>query len=499
MSFIPYPSQTPPFSNKMLQQNPTLQSTNQPQPRLCYYIERTNGMFVPLVPADELPFNVCLQGVPRVLNADQTFGMQQVGMMLPPKGLTFNSVDDSIMQRSTSQQGATSHSRSQSGSESRNSLTPDSWARQALVNSNAANSLANLAGSNQFLSQLPTSAHEASPDWRKTPKSDPQAIIDAIVGTTCGAEAAGQIGYLPKSDSILPPSGNKPDQDKKEFCTHWIRHGECDYTQQGCLYKHEMPDKAMLQKIGFRSVPRWWLEKTQTTKIGGERASVGPIVKPSEWLKTKGGDDSDEEDDLSEKETAIEAKQCAGKGVGAITQASVISLGADRKQSVTGDLINFEPVTPAPAKPANSMSTPTGSSYNFLSSVSTPPTQSDVDSKQEQAKKASSPAKVFVPAGESAEKHIAEAKKRSTRSPSNRNRSAPNPEEPIDRQIENLQKSKQNGGLMASKHALPVEHVSKIMEQTADTQKRDPKSGCRVRRPATSSPAASGSKDASVA
>ncbi|KAF2458781.1 hypothetical protein BDY21DRAFT_420731 [Lineolata rhizophorae] len=53
----------------------------------------------------------------------------------------------------------------------------------------------------------------------------------------------------------------KPDPEKKEYCTYWIRTGECDYTQQGCLYKHEMPDKATLARIGFRGVPRWWAEK----------------------------------------------------------------------------------------------------------------------------------------------------------------------------------------------------------------------------------------------
>jgi hypothetical protein len=71
---------------------------------------------------------------------------------------------------------------------------------------------------------------------------------------------------------------------KKEFCSYWIRHGECDYQQQGeypshpshpnnrhddanpssagCLYKHEMPtDPALLEKLGLRDIPRWYREK----------------------------------------------------------------------------------------------------------------------------------------------------------------------------------------------------------------------------------------------
>ncbi|CEO59977.1 Putative C-x8-C-x5-C-x3-H type zinc finger protein [Penicillium brasilianum] len=49
---------------------------------------------------------------------------------------------------------------------------------------------------------------------------------------------------------------------KKEFCSYWIRHGECDYQQQGCMYKHEMPtDIFMLEKLGLRDIPRWYREK----------------------------------------------------------------------------------------------------------------------------------------------------------------------------------------------------------------------------------------------
>ncbi|RMZ90635.1 hypothetical protein DV736_g2123, partial [Chaetothyriales sp. CBS 134916] len=48
----------------------------------------------------------------------------------------------------------------------------------------------------------------------------------------------------------------------KEYCSYWLRNGECDYAQQGCLYKHEMPfDKATLERVGLRDIPRWYREK----------------------------------------------------------------------------------------------------------------------------------------------------------------------------------------------------------------------------------------------
>ena len=65
--------------------------------------------------------------------------------------------------------------------------------------------------------------------------------------------------------------------DHKEYCSYWLRRGECDYMQSGCKYKHEMPvDEKVLQKCGLREVPRWfkdspgyeeYLQKTEELAI----------------------------------------------------------------------------------------------------------------------------------------------------------------------------------------------------------------------------------------
>lgn len=59
----------------------------------------------------------------------------------------------------------------------------------------------------------------------------------------------------------LPPSGQEPNLGLKRYCTYWIRKGECDYMQQGCMYKHEMPDRTTLEGLGFIRLPVWWQEK----------------------------------------------------------------------------------------------------------------------------------------------------------------------------------------------------------------------------------------------
>ena len=46
---------------------------------------------------------------------------------------------------------------------------------------------------------------------------------------------------------------------KKEYCSHWIMHGECEYTQMGCKYKHEIPlDEETRQRIGLLNIPGWF-------------------------------------------------------------------------------------------------------------------------------------------------------------------------------------------------------------------------------------------------
>jgi hypothetical protein len=63
-----------------------------------------------------------------------------------------------------------------------------------------------------------------------------------------------------------PPSGIEPDQRKKIYCNYWCQTGQCGFIQQGCIYKHEMPeDKETLNLIGLKSVPAWW-RKEQARK-----------------------------------------------------------------------------------------------------------------------------------------------------------------------------------------------------------------------------------------
>ncbi|KAI4132851.1 MAG: hypothetical protein LQ347_002426, partial [Umbilicaria vellea] len=98
------------------------------------------------------------------------------------------------------------------------------------------------------------------------------------------------------SNTLLPPTSNSsssptpsPKKKEKVYCSFWIRRGECDYTQQGCRYKHEMPtDRTTLRDLGITMIPRWWRE-ANAVKVGGsgwnERAgmSVGKEREKGMW------------------------------------------------------------------------------------------------------------------------------------------------------------------------------------------------------------------------
>lgn len=111
----------------------------------------------------------------------------------------------------------------------------------------------------------------------------------------------------PKSGSLamrtrpLPPSGREPDQTRKEYCTYWIKTGECDFTQQGCLFKHEMPDlQTLREKVGIGSVPHWY----QVRCAMDARRTAGTRAETPEWLRERSEEVEEEESESEDEGTA---------------------------------------------------------------------------------------------------------------------------------------------------------------------------------------------------
>ena len=84
-----------------------------------------------------------------------------------------------------------------------------------------------------------------------------------------------------------PPSGLEPDLRRKRYCTFWLRKGECDFVQQGCMYKHEFPPTAdEWASIGFQSVPNWIHKRSpewakHMSQALEQRSSKEPSVRSS--------------------------------------------------------------------------------------------------------------------------------------------------------------------------------------------------------------------------
>ncbi|CAD0091417.1 unnamed protein product [Aureobasidium mustum] len=191
-----------------------------PTPPLKFFIERNDGSLVPLVPVDELPDDVRLLGVPSTLDASQVKGMLFLGRE-PSARIKF------------------SHARSRS------------------IRESEASSL------HMHTQPLP------APTYVSVPTATAKSLNSSKPG--------------PYNVRPVAPSGIEPDQRKKIYCTYWIQNqGQCAFTQQGCIYKHEMPeDKETLESIGLKSVPAWWRKEQARKKSKAKRTERNGSI--SEW------------------------------------------------------------------------------------------------------------------------------------------------------------------------------------------------------------------------
>lgn len=254
-----------PFSGHVFTlEHPRGHSHNEPDrslhdghPEITYVLNRCYGTYTPLIPADELPLEVDLAGVPRRLQQQHVRG-KIVGHAPTSRG--FFALERPPRQATPvlNHQGFPGPSRA--------------TARVSLASSSATEC-------HSGLTFLKTSSTTLQQD---TIRRDP-------------------ITHRP-----LPPSGVEPDETKKIYCDHWIVNGWCRFAQKGCLYKHEVPlDRQVLKSIiGRTEYPRWWLtqEKARKEREGGFDAfrSRARIVTPAKDRKACDADrDTDSERELA--------------------------------------------------------------------------------------------------------------------------------------------------------------------------------------------------------
>lgn len=193
-----------------------------------FFVTRQNGSMVPLIAMDELPPNVMIRGVPHTLTPWQISGMGNVGNFNTRHrqhlvevsnngfGVQPNAGDRQIKPLASAHPGPYDQ-------------LPGRQPRAYGIEEQAAT-----AGASQLRTSQPSTA--APGVYSSNPTSTPLARWE---------------------DVTTLPLGQVPG--KKEWCSHWLRKGECDYAQQGCIYRHEMPlTLEGLERVGLRDIPAWY-------------------------------------------------------------------------------------------------------------------------------------------------------------------------------------------------------------------------------------------------
>ncbi|KAL8970687.1 MAG: hypothetical protein Q9183_001397 [Haloplaca sp. 2 TL-2023] len=228
-------------------------------PRPHFFISRPDHTITPLIAVDELEDCVQIVGVRPVMTQADTQAMMSLGVKERSVGRYQVHLAPSSVNTGYQEQA--------SNSDARGSPNP----LQQFAGAQGPKS----ARSGEERMPHSTNANQDNPDqqetvdveeWRRdintslTEEVDAtQAKIDALVAagkdTNDGdAEAKTKDERHPRT--LREKAGFVPG--KKVYCSHWIRTGECDFIQVGCLYKHEMPDDATLRAIGIRVLPAWY-------------------------------------------------------------------------------------------------------------------------------------------------------------------------------------------------------------------------------------------------
>ncbi|KAK5937483.1 hypothetical protein PMZ80_010101 [Knufia obscura] len=239
-----------------------------------FYVLRPNNVAIPLIAMDELPHNIRIEGVQRVLTMEDVMEMKGVGKA-ESRHQTYHVLD---LNKATAQPAPIQ--------------THDLSFRPPTPSPSASGSDINISASRPAIDKIFPGPKKFYGIEEQKPGSDDETNISnhrvetpsAAEGSSKVLEAFGKHDPLP-SWKKLPESGTRlPLPGKKVYCSHWMSTGECDYAQQGCLYKHEMPTDniELLNALGFQDIPKWYREKHGIGKLTAVPGSGAHIRGPSQ-------------------------------------------------------------------------------------------------------------------------------------------------------------------------------------------------------------------------
>ncbi|KAI9672924.1 MAG: hypothetical protein M1829_004474 [Trizodia sp. TS-e1964] len=221
------PTKPPPL------QEPMAYTQGDPRCPSFYIYRGERSIAVPLIPIDMLPPNIEIRGLPKALDVRDTLNMHNLGHY--EEVLCNYELQDISMQPSASTlDGLTIPSRMEFESQGG-------------------------AGVISRALSYPTAQNAISAQRYPSASQIQYRAPEAIESSAHMREV-----FNPGGNKLISshPSGNIVDPAKKTHCTFWLQKGECSYTQQGCKYKHEMPDTLEgLLAVGLRQVPKWYRDQ----------------------------------------------------------------------------------------------------------------------------------------------------------------------------------------------------------------------------------------------
>ncbi|KAL8829000.1 MAG: hypothetical protein Q9191_002265 [Dirinaria sp. TL-2023a] len=238
--------------------------SNSPRPQ--YFVAREEGTLTPLIAVDELPPTVHIAGVPAKITHADTQNMISLGVKERSSQRYVVSMTDQAPRTPAKSaaaplDGEIKSSTAENGGAAKPSV--EKWRRGVKTKAPVQVETPRTNGEKESeTSEEVDEDMNADHPKSKSPREAPR--FTTAIPSQAGAAGAGTKGTL----------------GRKLYCTHWIRWGECDYTQQGCLYKHEMPDEKTLNEIGIATYPRWY-RIANPEKFGG-------ITEVPEWHRRPG-------------------------------------------------------------------------------------------------------------------------------------------------------------------------------------------------------------------
>lgn len=231
-----------------------------------YFLTRDTGNMVPLVAMDEMPEYFVIIGVPREVSSYEIAGMTCAGISPVRERLHFV-VDRSMV----------------SFSDVADAQKLDGEVDEYVGTSNTSNPHVLEEPSKTEGSTTPYCVPITHiPIWTPpTPTSEAETEIPftANVSSNETSEIPEMSQTTPSHASNLLPNHVQLVPGRKTLCSYWIRRGECDYSQQGCMYLHEMPrTREDLNAVGLRDIPKWYREKHRLGSFlaaGGSGAGFG--------------------------------------------------------------------------------------------------------------------------------------------------------------------------------------------------------------------------------